>query len=124
MAQRFQIVIDSLIPSKLARFWASALSGYAVRPYDDEELARLASKGLTPETDPSVAVDGDGPTFWFQKSSQSAKGRNRIHLDICGVDRGTEVERLRGLGATIRDERDDHTVMLDLEGNQFCVGDW
>lgn len=124
MGQRLNIVIDSVRPSKLATFWANTLSGYSVRPYDDEEIAKLASKGLTPETDRAVAVDGDGPTIWFQKSNQSTKGRNRIHFDICGLPRDAEVERLRGLGATVRDEHDDHTVMLDPEGNQFCVGDW
>jgi hypothetical protein len=38
-------------------------------------------------------------------------------------ERAAEVKRLQGLGATIRDEHDRHTVMLDLEGNEFCVID-
>ncbi|MEJ2131638.1 MAG: VOC family protein [Gammaproteobacteria bacterium] len=124
MAQRFDIVIDSIVPSKLAKFWASALPGYAIRRYDEEEIARLAAKGLTPETDPAVAIDGDGPTFWFQKVDQPTQGRNRVHVDLCDADPATEVKRLQALGAKIRDEQDDHTVMLDPEGNQFCVGDW
>ena len=60
------IVIDAREPARLARFWAEALDGYAVREYDDAELHRLAAQGLTPETDPSVAVDGPGPTLFFQ----------------------------------------------------------
>ena len=52
------IVVDSLHPAMLARFWAAALDGYAVRAYDDAEIARLASLGFTPETDPNVMVDG------------------------------------------------------------------
>ena len=70
MVRQFEIVIDSLMPARLARFWASALPGYSVRTYDATEIARLAELGLTAETDPSVAVDGDGPTLWFQKSEQ------------------------------------------------------
>lgn len=124
MAQRFDIVFDSLDPSRLAVFWASVLASYEVRPYDQDEIARLAALGLTPETDPAVAIDGPGPTMWFQKSDQPTTGRNRIHIDLCGIARAAEVERLLALGATVRDEHDDHTVMLDPEGNQFCVGDW
>jgi hypothetical protein len=119
--QRFEIVIDSIAPAALARFWASALVGYEVRPYDDAEIERLAALGLTPETDPTVPIDGPGPTIWFQLTDVPPRTRNRIHLDIRGRDRRFEVERLIALGASIRDEHPDHTVMLDPEGNQFCV---
>lgn len=61
------IVVDCEHAPSLARFWAAALDGYAVRPYDDAEIARLASVGLTPETDPTVTVDGSGPTLLFQQ---------------------------------------------------------
>jgi hypothetical protein len=124
MAQLVEIVIDCLNPARLAKFWADALSDYHVRPYNDEDLARLASAGLTPETDPSIAVDGNGPILWFQKTDEpKTQQRNRLHLDIRGEDRATEVARLRTLGATIRDEHGAYTVMLDPEGNEFCVQD-
>ena len=32
-----------------------------------------------------------------------------------------EVARLKSLGATVLDEGEDLTVMLDPEGNEFCV---
>lgn len=121
MAQRYEIVFDSVLPSRLANFWASALAGYEVRPYDRSEIARLASLGLTPETDPTVAVDGPGPTLWFQKSDHATTGKNRIHVDLRGTPRAAEVERLLAIGANVRDVHEDHTVMLDPEGNQFCV---
>ena len=124
MAQLVEIVIDCLNPSQLARFWAEALSDYQVRPYTEQDLARLASAGLTPETDVSVAVDsdGDGPILWFQKTeTPKSQQRNRLHLDVRGDDRATEVARLRKLGATVRDEHDAYTVMLDPDGNEFCV---
>jgi hypothetical protein len=37
-----EIVFDSVHPAALARFWAEALDGFAVRPYDNAEIARLA----------------------------------------------------------------------------------
>ena len=117
------IVIDARTPSVLARFWADALDGYAVRPYDDEEIARLASLGFTPDTDPSVAVDGPGPTLFFQETSAEKTGRNRLHLDLVGGPRQDEVERLCALGARVRDEHDTYSVLLDPEGNEFCVVD-
>ena len=119
----FEIVVDAHVPSKLARFWAQALPGYTVRPYDAAEIARLASMGLTPETDTGVPIGGDGPTIWFQKSPSTTTQRNRIHFDLKFRPRSAEVARLRDIGATIRDERENHTVMLDPEGNQFCVFD-
>jgi hypothetical protein len=119
--QRFEVVFDAFHPARLARFWSEALTGYAVRPYDEAEVARLAALGLTPETDPAVAVDGPGPTLWFQKADEETKRRNRLHLDIRGVDRVAEVSRLAALGARVRDEHESHTVLLDPEGNQFCV---
>jgi hypothetical protein len=61
-----EIVIDAGHPAALARFWAEVIDGYAIRPYDDEEIARLAALGFTPETDPTVMVDGPGPTLCFQ----------------------------------------------------------
>lgn len=123
MARLSEIVVDSLDPPTLARFWADALCGYEVRPYDDEEKSRLAAIGLTPKTDTWVAVDGSGPTLWFQKTTERKTRRNRLHFDIYGAERAIEVERLKGLGATIRDECYGYTVMLDPEGNEFCVQD-
>lgn len=116
-------MIDAVDGPSLARFWAAALDGYAVRPYDDAEIERLARQGLTPETDPAVAVDGPGPTLWFQKVEERKTTRNRIHLDLCGGPRSDEVARLLALGATLRDELEGHSVLLDPEGNELCVRD-
>jgi hypothetical protein len=123
MARIREIVIDATRPATLARFWAAALDGYAVRAYDAAEIARLASIGRTVETDPSVAVDGPGPTLFFQENAQPKRARNRVHLDLRGGPRGEEVRRLCALGARVRDEHASFTVMLDPEGNEFCVQD-
>jgi hypothetical protein len=121
MATLQEIVVDALNPAALARFWAAALDDYALRPYDAAEIARLAHLGLTPETDPSVALDGRGPTLFFQKSARGKTGRNRMHWDLRCASRADEVARLVRLGASVRDVHATFTVMLDPEGNEFCV---
>jgi hypothetical protein len=121
MARLHEIVVDALDPPALARFWSAALDGYALRPYDAREIERLAGLGLTPDTDPAVAVDGNGPTLFFQKTPQRKSGRNRIHLDLRCERRSHEIPRLERLGARVRDVHESYTVMLDPEGNEFCV---
>jgi hypothetical protein len=123
MSDLAAIFIDSLHPARLARFWAAALTGYEIRAYDDAEIERLAALGFTPDTDPSVALDGPGPTFFFQITTLEKTQRNRVHIDITGASRADEVSRLVGLGATVREERDNLTVMSDPEDNEFCVLD-
>lgn len=121
MARLREIVIDADHPAALARFWAAALEGYAVRAYDDEEIARLAGLGFTPETDPTVMVDGPGPTLCFQRRAGPRPARNRIHLDVSAVDQEEEVSRLSALGARLVRHAGGYTVLRDPEGNNFCV---
>jgi hypothetical protein len=122
MAKLKDIVVDAELPSALARFWAAALDGYAVRPYDDAEIARLAALGFTPETDPVVMVDGPGPGLCFQKRRPDLAERGRLHLDIATRDPRAEIRRLQALGATLLRQHDARTtVMRDPEGNAFCV---
>jgi hypothetical protein len=117
------IVIDCRGAPSLARFWASVIDGYAVRAYDEAEIARLASLGLTPESDPNVAVDGPGPTLFFQEVPEPKVAKNRLHLDIEVGDRPVEVERLIAKGATVFAQFDSWTVLQDPEGNEFCLTD-
>jgi len=124
MARLRDIVIDCAAAPALARFWAEALDGYRVRQYDDLEIARLAERGLTPDTDPTVAVDGPGPTLFLQETaSRPQASRSRLHLDLVADDSPHEIARLCALGATVREEREGYTVLLDPEGNAFCLLD-
>jgi hypothetical protein len=115
-----EIVFDCERAAPLARFWAEVLTGYAVRAYDDEEIARLAGLGFTPETDPTVLVDGPGPTLCFQEIDRG-RVQGRIHLDVQVEDRAAERARLLGLGASVAREAEGYTVMADPEGNLFCI---
>ena len=93
---------------------------------DTAPSARTSARSgaqVTPETDPAVAVDGPGPTLFFQRSDEPKTMRNRVHLDVATDGRADEVARLKALGARVRDAHDTFTVMLDPEGNEFCVRD-
>ena len=118
-----EIVFDCEKPSVLARFWAGLIDGYAVRAYDEAEIARLAALGFTPETDPTVMVDGPGPSLCFQNVEGRKHELNRVHLDIQVTDRAGEVERLKQAGATVDRVLPTYTVMQEPEGNQFCLVD-
>jgi hypothetical protein len=121
MATIREIVFDCEAAPALARFWAALLDGYAVRPYDQAEIDRLAKLGLTPETDPTVLVDGPGPILCFQRVAGRRYEGNRVHLDIAVADRQAEIRRIRALGGDVVRETPEHTVMRDPEGNQFCL---
>ena len=126
MATMKDVVIDCVHPASLARFWVELLDGYAVLPYDDEELARLRSIGIDdPEDDPGVIIDGPGPRICFQRVPEAKTVKNRVHLDLWSEDRDAEVARLLALGATLLEHQpppDDHLIALaDPEGNEVCL---
>ena len=118
-----EIVFDCDKPATLANFRASLLDGYEVRAYDAAEIARLSALGLTPETDPTVMVDGPGPSLCFQNVDGRRYDNNRMHMDIEVTDRSGEVERLKAAGAEPVRVLPTYTVMRDPEGNQFCLVD-
>jgi predicted enzyme related to lactoylglutathione lyase len=122
------ITFDCARPAPLARFWAAVL-GYRVRPYDDEEIARLRAQGIDDvEDDPSVAIDppDGGTTIFFTKVPEPKTVKNRVHLDLRPAkDLDDEVARLTQIGASVvheyAEDKGRWTVMADPEGNEFCV---
>jgi hypothetical protein len=119
------VVFDCRHPASLARFWAAALDGYRVAPYDEAELARLRSMGVDdPEDDPSVLVEpvaGRGPRLFFTRVPEPKTVKNRVHLDLRAPDVDREVERLVGLGARVLGKVEDWVVLADPEDGEFCV---
>jgi Glyoxalase-like domain len=98
MARLSDIVIDCSHPASLARFRAAVLDGYAVAPYDEDEIERLRSLGITDlEDDPSVLVQGPGPRLFFQRVPEPRRGKNRVHLDLASADVDGEIARLVSL---------------------------
>lgn len=142
MARIRDVVFDSPRPALIARFWAAALDGYAVAPYDDAELTRLRAAGITDiMDDPTVLVEPSGsapmasghkPRLFFQlvldaKRREAATalgggpGKNRVHLDLSADDPAAEIVRLTELGATVVAEHEHWTVLADPDGNVFCL---
>ncbi|WP_042394428.1 VOC family protein [Streptacidiphilus carbonis] len=124
MARLHDIVFDCAHPAATARFWAATLDGYTVAPYDDAELARLRSLGITrPEDDPTVLVEAadGGPRLWFQLVPEPRSVKNRVHVDLLAEDPEAEIRRLTGLGATVQARHSDNVVLADPEGNEFCL---
>jgi catechol 2,3-dioxygenase-like lactoylglutathione lyase family enzyme len=143
VATGVQVVFDCADPAKLAEFWAAAL-GYRI-PDPPGDFATwpdfLRAQGV-PESEFNSASavedpDGVGPRIFFQQVPEPKAGKNRVHLDVnAGGGRGTpEDERAKRVddavaalvaaGATRVEERskmgDRWVVMLDPEGNEFCV---
>jgi hypothetical protein len=122
VARISDIVIDCAHPASLARFWAAALDGYAVAPYDDEEIERLRSLGIFDvEDDPTVLVEGPGPGLLLQRVPEPKRVKNRVHIDLVAADPDGEITRLLSFGASIVETYDSHVWLADPEGNEFCV---
>jgi hypothetical protein len=121
MARLKELIIEAENPHQLARFWADLLDEFEVRGYDESEIQRLADLGRTPETDPSVAVDGPGIVIFFDETTRPKTERGRIHLDLIGDSLDFEVARATRLGATVKAVRKGYTVLQDPEGNEFCI---
>jgi Glyoxalase-like domain len=125
VARLHDVVFDCRHPASLARFWAAALEGYAVAPYDEAELARLRANGIDdPEDDPAVLVEpssGRAPRLWFQLVPEAKLVKNRVHLDLASADVRAEAARLTGLGARVLAQPGPWVTMADPEGNEFDV---
>jgi hypothetical protein len=131
MATHWTIGADAADPHRLAAFWALAL-GYVPEPgYDDPDGASI------------IDPDGRGPAIGWLRVPEEKTAKNRVHIDIrvAGeppwdwVERAAliraKVDELLAAGATkvrAEDYSDPaghtilgHVVMLDPEGNEFCV---
>ncbi|MCK0113034.1 VOC family protein [Ornithinimicrobium sp. F0845] len=131
MSMHWTLGCDAHDPQLLADFWATAL-GYVAEPgYDDPDGASI------------IDPDGNGPAIGWLRVPEGKSAKNRVHIDIrvageppwdwvarAGLIRD-KVRELMGAGATkVREElyADEagqqvlgHVVMLDPEGNEFCV---
>jgi len=122
MAQLRDIVIDCSHPASLARFWAAALDGYAVAPYDSDEIERLRSLGITDlEDDPSVLVIGPGPRLFLQRVPEGKAVKNRVHLDLTARSVEEEIATLVSIGANVIGRYESHVLLTDPQGSEFCL---
>jgi hypothetical protein len=125
MARIRDLVVDCRHPAPLARFWAAVLEDHKVAPYDEAELQRLRAIGVDdPEDDPSVLLerrDGGHPRIFFTRVPEPKLVKNRVHLDLDADDPDAELARLTALGAVLVAEHEDHVLLADPEGNEFCL---
>jgi len=108
------IVIRTDDTERQVAFWTAALD-YEVGHRDDD-FAILRPR------------DGQGPNVSLDQVPAKVQIPPRVHLDLYAEDQASEVERLKGLGATEvhwdkRPADADYVIMADPEGNRFCVVD-
>jgi hypothetical protein len=126
MATHWTLGGDATDPHRLAAFWAAAL-GYVLEPgYDDPHGASI------------VDPDGRGPAIGFLRVPEAKTAKNRLHLDLlpAGPPPWEDGERERAIRAKVTElvalgaslvreepygDRLGHVVLLDPEGNEFCV---
>jgi len=106
------LTIDCGDPKLLADFWCAALD-YEIHDADESDVVIR---------DPA----GKGWDLLFQVVPEGKSAKNRLHLDLIPpTTMKEEVARLTALGSTqhhyVEESGSYWTVMLDPEGNEFCV---
>lgn len=127
MATHWTLGCDAADPQRLAAFWALALAYVPEPGYDDEDGASI------------VDPDGRGPAIGFLRVPEAKTAKNRMHVDVRVAGeppwdmaererliRGTVASLVRAGARRVREESYGgphlgHVVMLDPEGNEFCV---
>jgi catechol 2,3-dioxygenase-like lactoylglutathione lyase family enzyme len=103
---------DCRSPEVVARFWAGVL-GYEVVEVDDQDAVIRDLRG-------------EGWAILFQVVPEGKSVKNRLHLDLRPeTSMADERARVSELGASelryVEEGGSFWTVMLDPEGNEFCV---
>jgi len=108
------LCFDANDPQRLSRFWAEFLGWQQV----DDPYAGIA-------LDPS---DDTGFRLRFLPTREPKTGRNQMHFDLTSaslLDQQQAVASALELGAAHIDvgqrPEEDHVVLADPEGNEFCV---
>jgi predicted enzyme related to lactoylglutathione lyase len=113
IASLLGVTFDCADPMALARFWEQVAGGVIDERTLDDNWANLRD----------VPVIGH---LGFQRVAEGKAVKNRVHLDLEVDDIESAVGRLRDLGAEpLGDTVDEGTgwlrVMVDPEGNEFCL---
>ncbi len=127
MATQWTLGGDAADPHRLAAFWKLAL-GYVDEPgYADPDGASI------------IDPDGGGPAIGFLRVPEPKTAKNRMHIDIRVAGEPpwdparreqlvrAKVAELALHGGTVVHAESyggpslDHVVMVDPEGNEFCV---
>ena len=94
-------------PRPVADFWCAVL-GWQVVEADDSGVS------IGP-------ADGRGTSIDVLKVPEAKTVKNRLHLDLRCNDVDGEVARIADLGGRLQATFDDHVLLVDPEGNEFCL---
>ena len=105
-----EVVIDCADPNALASFWAQVLGGEPVER--DEAWSYVRPPGWT--------------QLSFQKVPEAKTVKNRLHLDVLVADIEAATALAESFGArrqgeVHRGQAGSFQVLLDPEGNEWCV---
>ena len=109
------VTVDSINPPALAQFWSAMFE----TPANSLGGARDGWYRIQP-------LGAQAPFINFQPVSERKVAKVRIHLDVFVNDLEDGVARAVALGATDTESRETLprgriAIMLDPEGNEFCV---
>jgi hypothetical protein len=107
------LTVDSHDPRAVAAFWSAALD-WPILFESDEEVLIAPFDERKPGVFPIL----------FLRNPDDKKVKNRWHFDLVPADQAAEVARLEALGARRADIGQgevEWVVMVDVEGNEFCV---
>jgi predicted enzyme related to lactoylglutathione lyase len=113
-SQLFAVCFDAQDPLRLARFWAGVL-GWEMADDPHDGIALLPS-------------DDTGFRMQLLPTQEEKTSKNQMHLHLTSTsldDQQSTVARALGLGGRHLDvgqgPEDEHVVLADPEGNEFCV---
>lgn len=105
------VVIDVNYLEDMTAFWQS-ITGYDVQ-HKSERDARLV--------DPA----GGAPAIYLQKVPELRTTKNRLHIDVEAADIEAAAVEAEAVGArrlrSFNQPGDTWVVLVDPEGNQFCI---
>ena len=107
------ITVDCINPLRLAAFWSAVL--------------RYTNKGGDENWAEIGPIDGTGVPMLFQRVPERKGVKNRVHVDLNASDYSTELRHGLTMGGDYADgyERLETTsVLLDPQGNEFCLSSW
>jgi catechol 2,3-dioxygenase-like lactoylglutathione lyase family enzyme len=107
------IVIDCTDLPRMIAFWTEALHYVPRDPPEDDGVVLMDPRG-------------EGPNVSLNRTREGPLIDYRIHLDLYSSDPAAEVDRLIGLGASLRrpvEAGTDFVTFADPDGNLFDVID-
>lgn len=109
------LTIDCADPARLSSFWGELLA-----------LPNSAEHGEDPDWASLGTRNGDQPRLTFQRVPEAKTSKVRLHLDVEVDNIDIARSQVESLGGSWSGERHDYEegvvlVMLDPEGNEFCL---